>query len=288
MEKSETLASETRAKVSNFLALALAALLVVAILYLFSALLRWLLTALRELWYTRILPLLNRPAVAPGFLIGEFTNLAGTPADSAAKVAPITITQKLIAWNQLVQDKLVPVEMAPDVDLGAMAWLKVLWSWILPRPARGYRVNGTLLTGPAGLYQLAVQRTNLGRNSVDRTRLFESGLPSPSEAYVNMAEEAAKWLVLPADLEADAAVASAKGFTSTGANPSSASEVFDRALVTLLPVRQQVNQGQVDFPNARRRMSEAEAMVAQLPSESELRAELTRVIADLRKSVPGG
>jgi hypothetical protein len=287
VEKSTTLASETRAKVSDFLALALALLLVVAILYLFSAFLRWLLTALRELWYTKILPLFSRPAVAPGFLINDFANLVGAPADSAVKVVPIAITQKLIAWNQLVQDKLVPVEMVPDVDLGAMAWLKVLWSWILPRP-RGYRVNGTLLTGPAGLYQLAVQRTNLGRNSVDRTRLFESGAATASEAYVNMAEEAAKWLILPADLEADAAVAAAKGFASATASPASASAVFDQALATLLPVRQQVNQGQVDFPDARRRMSEAEAMVAQLPSDSELRAELTRVIADLRKSVPGG
>jgi hypothetical protein len=197
------------------------------------------------------------------------------------------MTEKLIAWNRLVQDKQVPVELTPALDLGPMAWLKVVWNWLLPRP-RGYRVSGALLAGPAGQHQLAVQRTDLSRNSVDRSRILERPVQAPAQAYRDMAGEAAKWLIMPADIEASQAMAMAKGFLDEHADAGSASEVFDRAIDMLLPVRQQVNQGQVDFPEARRRMADAETMVARLPSNSGLRAELTRVIADLRKSVPGG
>lgn len=287
VEKPVTLASETRAKVLDVLATILAGLLLIVTLYLLAALLRWLLTELRELWYTRILPLLGRPAVPPGILIGDFTVPTGASAESAARIVPIAMTEKLIAWNQLVQDKQTPVEIAPDLNLGTMAWLKVIWNWILPRP-RGYRVSGALLAGPAGQHQLAVQRTDLGRNSVDRSRIFESTLQAPAQAYRDMAGEAAKWLVLPADIEADQALAAAKGFDEARSDSSSASDIFDAALNTLLPVRQQVKQGQIAFPDARRRMRDAEVMVAQLPPNSELRAELTRVLADLRKAVPGG
>jgi hypothetical protein len=102
-----------------------------------------------------------------------------------------------------------------------------------------------------------------------------------------MAGEAAKWLVAPDDLEADNAVAAAARGVGEP-QPLPASQVFDEALNLLLPVRQQVNQGLVDFPDARRRLSQAEAMIARLPSNSSLRAELQRVIEGLRKSVPAG
>ncbi len=281
-----TLAETTRAKVLDISGTVLAALAAVVLLYFAAALLRWLLAALRELWYTRILPLLNRPAVPPGFLIGEFNNLVGADAEGAARVVPLAMTEKLIAWNRLVQDKQVPVEMAPALDLGPMAWIKVLWSWILP-PARGYRVTGTLLNGSAGAFQLAVQRTDLGHNIVDRSTIFERRSPSSEEAFRLMAGEAAKWLVKPADMEADKAVAAAKRAVGDG-TALSTSEVFDQALDLLSPVRQQINQGLVDYADARQRLRQAEAMVAQLPSASELRAELTKVIGSLRKSVPGG
>jgi hypothetical protein len=146
-------------------------------------------------------------------------------------------------------------------------------------------VTGTLLSSSAGSHQLAVQRTNLGRNSVDRSRIFESALEPPAEAYRAMAGETAKWLVHPTDIEADRAVALARG-AGQGA-PAVASAVFDEAINLLLPVRQQVNQGMVDFPEGRRRLHAAQAMIAELPSDSALRTELTRVVADLRKSVPG-
>ena len=281
-----TLVETTRSKLLDIGATALAALAVVVLLYFAGALLRWLLGALRELWFMRILPLLNRPTVAPGLLIGEFDNSAGVGAEGAARVVPLAMIEKLIAWNRLVQDQQVPVQMAPALELGPMAWLKVLWSWILP-PPRGYRVTGSLLSGSDGAFRLAVQRTDLKRNSVDGSTTFERRYPSAEEAFRLMAGEAAKWLVKPADMEADKAVAEVRRAAGEGA-ALSASEAFDQALDLLLPVRQQVNQGAIDYPDARHRLRQAEAMIAQLPAASKLRAELTKVIESLRKSVPGG
>jgi hypothetical protein len=266
-----------------------AGLLLIALLYLFGALLRWLLTTLRELWYMRILPLLGRPAVLPGFLLGEFVN-PGSPAENtavpgaAARIIPIGITEKLTEWNQLVRDRQVPIELERERYTGPLAWLRVLWAWVLP-PPRGYRVTGTLLSGVTGTQQLAVQRTNLGRNSVDRSRIFESLLEPSLEAYRAMAGETAKWLVVPGDIEADRAMTMARGAGQS--SPALASAVFDEAINLLLPVRQQVGQGTVDFPEGRRRLRAAQALIADLPTESGLRAELTRVVADLRKAVPG-
>jgi hypothetical protein len=285
-EAATTLTSETRSKVLDVLATLLAALLLIGLLYLLAALLRWVLTALRELWYTRILPALGRRAVLPGFLIGQFGSLTGAN-ESAVKLVPIALTEKLVAWKRLVHDKETTLELAPDLDLGAMSWLKIVWSWLLPRP-RGYRVTGALLTSATGRHQLAVQRVNLSSNSVEHSRIFESPLPAPEEAYRDLAGEAAKWLMFPGDIEADPAVAEAKGFMDATTAPNTASAVFDQALEELLPVRQQVNQGLIDFADARSRLRRAEALVVELPSNSHLRTELTRVIADLRKAVPGG
>ena len=70
--------------------------------------------------------------------------------------------------------------------------------------------------------------------------------------------------------------------------PAQLQEAIDSGRTQTLPVRRQVNQGQINFADARQRIAGAEAMVARLPTNSALRAELTRVIADLRKSIPGG
>lgn len=283
-----TLASTTRGKTVDILATVLAGLLIIAFLYLIAALLRLVLTALRELWYLRVLPLFKKPAVPPGFLIAEFATPDDMSVEGAAREIPILITEKLIAWNQLVNDREIPVELAPDLDLGVMAWIQIFWRWLLP-PPRGYRVAGALFSGSGQSPRLAVQRTNLSRNSVDRSRVFE-GAPGETarDAFRRLAGEAAKWLLMPGDIEADQAVAMAKGFGDEAQAPNSASAVFDRAIDTLLPVRRQANQGLIDFPDARQRLRDAEAMVAQLPFDSQLRAELTSVIADLRRAVPAG
>jgi hypothetical protein len=263
-----------------------AALVLIALLYLLGAFLRWLLSALRELWYMRIVPLFGRPAIVPGFLLGEFAGAWTPDEELASRIVPVAITQKITDWNQLVRDKQAPIDLERERYTGPLAWLRVLWAWVLP-PPRGYRVTGTFLPGSAGAHQMTVQRTNLGRNSVDRSRVFESRLEPPAEAYRAMAAEAGKWLLLPADIEADAAVALTSG-AGASASGAPASGSFDQAIALLLPVRQQVQQGSIDFPDARRRLRDAETMIVQLPTESLLRAELVRVVADLRRAVPAG
>jgi hypothetical protein len=229
---------------------------------------------------------MRRPAVEPGFLIGEFSNNIGTAGDNAVRIVPYALTDKLLLWNQLVQAKEVPVEPEPALDLGGMGWLKVFWRWFLPAP-RGYRVTGALLPGSRGAYRLAVQRTNLARNSVDRSTAMERAGSSAEAVFAELAGEAAKWLVKPEDMEA--AAASMRGLRSVRGEGDilSPSEIFDQAIELLLPVRQQVNQGAIDFADARERLRNAARLLNDLPSESPLRRDLETVIADLRASVPG-
>lgn len=283
----ETLASAFGVKLREFAGTALAALVVVILVYLLANVFRWVLQALRELWFTRGLPLLGKPAVQPGFLIGEFTNALGESGDNAARIVPLAFTEKLIRWNQLVQSKEVPVEPEPKLDLGGMGWLKVLWSWILP-PPRGYKVTGALLKGPTGAYQLAVQRQALSSNSIDRSTMLEQRGTSVEDAFRKMAGEAAKWLVNPEDMEASQAIVRGmKAARDVGdAMQLTPSEVFDQALDLLLPVRQQVAAGAIDFADARNRLRSAEGLLSQLPLGSGLRHDLESAIADLRRSVP--
>lgn len=284
-----TFGDEISARLREFLGTALAALLLVVLVYLLANVLRWLLQALREAWYLRVLPLLKRPAIAPGYLIGEFTNSLGDPGANAVRIVPLAMTEKLLAWNQLVQAREVPVEPEPSLNLGGMGWLKILWRWILPAP-RGYRVSGALLMNSEGLYQLAVQRTALVRNNVDRSATFEKAAASPDAAVRDLAGEAAKWLVNPEDIEASQAVV--RGMRATKGTGDAllltASEIFDQALELLLPVRQQVNAGAIDFVEARSQLRAAESLLGQLPAGSSLRRDLQTVIADLRRSVPAG
>ena len=186
-----TLGQTVGTRLQDYLGITLAALVLVVLVYLLANAIRWVLTALRELWYTKVLPWFKRPAIAPGFLIGEFTNGLGAGGDNATRIVPLVITEKLLAWNQLVQAKEIPVEPEPRLDLGGMGWLKVLWSWILP-PARGYKVTGALMMSDQGLYQLAVQRIGLARNAVDRSTVFEKAGASPDAVYRSLAGEAAK------------------------------------------------------------------------------------------------
>lgn len=284
-----TLSKTIGARLQDYLGTTLAALVLVVLIYLLANAIRWALTALRELWYLRVLPLLNRPAVAPGFLIGEFANGLGVAGANATGLIPLAITEKLLAWNQLVQAKEVPVEPEPRLDLGGMSWLKVLWSWILP-PPRGYKVTGALMMNAQGLYQLAVQRTALARNVIDRSAVFEQAGASPDTVYRALAGEAAKWLVSPADIEGSQAIAGGMRATRgvSAGTLLTPSEIFDQALDLLLPVRQQVSAGAVDYVDARSRLRAAEGLLSQLPENSGLRHDLETVIADLRKHVPTG
>ena len=143
---------------------------------------------------------------------------------------------------------------APPVDLGSMAWIKVLWTWLVP-PPRAYKIDGALLGNQPGAYRLMIRRTDLSTNSVDASRTFETTVGVAEVAFQGMAELAAKWLCYPRDIEASAAVARGIRAADAGgadATPSSASEIYDAALDLLLPVRQQINQGAIDYADRAR------------------------------------
>jgi len=282
-----SLAETVNTRLRDYLGTTLAALILVVLIYLLANAIRWALQTLREVCYVRLLPLLNRPAIAPGYLIGEFANSLGDRGVNAARLVPLALTEKLLAWNQLVQAREMPVEPEPSLNLGGMGWLKILWRWILPAP-RGYKVTGALLMNDAGLYQLAVQRIGLARNRVERSMTFEKAGASPDGVFRSLASEAAKWLVNPSDIEAGQAIARGmKAIRSAGeAVQLTPSEVFDQALELLLPVRHQVSAGAIDFADARDRLRAAEGLLSQLPEGSSLRRDVQGVIADLRRSVP--
>jgi hypothetical protein len=280
----ETAVSSVWSKLINYGSTVVASLFAVVLVYLLASALRWLLYGARELWLMRIRLWLRRPAVQPGFLIGEFVNGLGDDSGNMPRI----VTQALL--EKLVQAREIPLEPSPALDLGGMGWLKIMWTWILP-PARGYRVTGMLLQNPAGAYQLSVQRIVLAHNRVDLSKTIEKRGASPDSAFRVMASEIAKWLVSPADMAASDAVArgmSAKRDVGEAEVVLTPSEVFDQALELLLPVRQQVNQGAVDFNFARKQLADGEQLLTQLPDSSQLRGDLQGVVTDLRKSVPAG
>ena len=109
------------------------------------------------------------------------------------------------------------------------------------------------------------------------------------EAFRAMAGEAAKWLLKPQEMEASAAAVSDR-VMEKGREKSkalTASEIFDQAMLLLLPVRQQADQGAIDYRAARQRLTSAEGLIAQLPESTVLRNDLQSVVDDLRRSVPG-
>jgi hypothetical protein len=277
-------------KLADYGSTIVAGLLAVVLVYLLASAFRWLLYWLRELWLTRVRVLLRRSAILPGFLIGEFANGLEDGGANVPGIVSQALSEKLVMWNRLVHAKEVPVEPAPTLDLGGMGWLKILWSWILP-PLRGYKVTGALLQSPTGAYQLSVQRTDLAHNRVDMSTTLEKRGASPETVFRAMAGEAAKWLVTPADMEASAAVVRGmRAVRGIGEEAMSLtpSEIFDQALELLLPVRQQVNQGAIDFGYARKQLQDAEALLSQLPEGSQLRRDVQDVITDLRRAVPAG
>ncbi len=286
----ESAASSVWSKLLNYGSTVVAGLIAVVLVYLLASAFRWLLYGARELWLMRVRPWFRHPAVQPGFLIGEFINGLGDDSSNMPSIVTQALLEKLMQWNQLVQAREIPVEPAPALDLGGMGWLKIMWAWILP-PARGYKVTGMLLQNTAGAYQLSVQRTVLAHNRVDLSKTLEKRGSSPEGAFRAMASEIAKWLVSPADMAAGDAVARGMRAMRDVAEAEVAltpSEVFDQALELLLPVRQQVNQGAVDFNFARKQLADGEQLLTQLPDTSQLRGDLQGVISDLRQSVPAG
>lgn len=261
-------------------------LFVVVALYVLSQALRWVMFAVRELFYLRVLPFFRRPARARPFLIGEFVDATGIQGHPYGRWVTQRITEKLLIWNQLVQAKEIPIEPAPVLDFGGMSWIRVLWNWLLP-PPRAFKIDGVLSGDQPGAFRLSVRRTDLSTNSVDASQTFESAKAVAEAAFQEMAEAAAIWLTHPRDIEAGAfamtGLRSVRGLESAAL---SASDTFAEAVNLLLPVRQQVNMGAVDYADARQRLNDATALLSNFPEGSSLHADLTAVIADLHRAVP--
>ncbi len=82
---------------NNFSSTVLAGLLLVLLAYLLARAIRWLWGQGRELFYLRLLPQLNRPAVKPSYFVGEFTNATSDPkfkgAGSWARQSPNSLSR---------------------------------------------------------------------------------------------------------------------------------------------------------------------------------------------------
>ncbi|MCU0500257.1 MAG: hypothetical protein MUC51_00565 [Anaerolineae bacterium] len=275
-------------KTGDAVATVLPFLLIVLALYVLSQALRWIMFAVREFYYLKLFPFFRQPAQARPFLMGEIADGTGMQGFPGTRVVTQRITEKLLAWNQLIQAREIAVEPAPPVELGSMAWIKVLWTWLVP-PPRAYKIDGALMGNQPGAYRLMIRRTDLSTNRVDASRTFETTVGVPEVAFQGMAELAAKWLCYPRDIEASVTVARGMRAAEAGgaaAALASASEIYDAALDLLLPVRQQINQDAVDYADARERLRQANELLQNLPDGSRLYADLKAVIADLSRSVP--
>lgn len=279
-----TFAETLNVKTSEIIGTALPLLIVLLALFALAESIRRGLFVVREFFYLRVLPSLHRPARGRPYLIGEFTDATGLPGFQGARIVSQALAEELLKWNQLVQAQTTPVEPTPFVDLGNIAWVKALWTWILP-PPRAFRIEGVLLGDQPGAYKLAVQRTDLSTNTVDAVCTFESARPTPEAAFGEMAVAVAGWARHPRDFEASAAVE--RGLRAVrGAGeptPRSAREVYAEAVGLLLPIRQQLNLGAVDYTDARERLRQAEDLLKDLPTGSGLHADLQAIIADLRR-----
>jgi hypothetical protein len=271
-------------KWNDFAATTAAGVLLLFGLYLLAQCFRWVLTGLRELWLMRLIRLFGQPARHPGFIIGDFSDHTGLAGFSGTQIVAQTLTEKLLAWNQLVRTKEVQVIPTQVVDVAGMSWIRVLWTWLVP-PPRGWRVLGGLLRDEMGNDQLTIQRVQLGSNRVDSSQTFESCNNSPEESFRAMANEAAKWLLNPREMEASAAAVRAPA-DHFNAGPQTASEIFDESLRILLPLRQQARQGLMVRSDAQQRLKDAQTMVGRLPNRSPLRRDLNGVIKDLQRRVP--
>ncbi len=264
-----------------------AGLILLALVFLLALGLRWALYGGRELWLTRGLPLTGRPAIDAPFLMGEFVDAVAEPGLAGGQIVRQALTEKLLAWNQLVEVRITPVEPALPPHLDSAAWLRAFWQWVAP-PSRGYEVRGSLYRN-GQTYGLAVQRISLRRRRVDCGQTFESTDAPAADAFRAMAGEAAKWLLQPDDMEAAAAPQGSRAVSPDGPLPDqlppTASEAFDRALTLLLPVRHMLQQGALNEADALCRLEEAREMAEQLPAQSGLRREIEEVVGEIGKQV---
>lgn len=262
--------------------LALALLLVLTALWVLSGAARWLLFGLREFVLTRVLGWFRRPNRSRGFRLGDIRE-PGAPLSPLPELFAAALAGEITRWNQLMVTPVTPLEPGPPLDLGRMGWLELFWRWFVPR-SRHDRIDVVLSRGVASTTRASVQRVSLATGKVRRSATFEAFAASPEDTVRILAGEAAKWLLVPETMEVAGTATVAVG---SGEERQGASRVYGRAMALLLPLRQQVALGQINYPEARRSLHEAELLVEGLPEESDLRLALGEVIAGLRQSVPG-
>ena len=295
-----TFGSTFSKQLTDFTGTALAGLLLILLVYVFAQLLRWAWINGREAWWTRGVAWLRGKAVKPSYVIGTFADASETGVTDfpGPKIVAQALTEQLVGLNEGVQPELqVPVK-PEGLELGGMAWIKLLWDWILP-PPWAYKVEGVLLGNKGDGYKLAVARIAMAHNRIDASRTFEPAYGAGQSAgliFRELAATAALWLRDPIGVGATTAAArgmvAARGVGEEAAAgvALSPTEIVNEVLAILVPLRQQIAGGIRDqeFVTARQRLAEAATLLRGLPEASALRQDLQSSIDDLRGRVQPG
>jgi hypothetical protein len=145
-----------------------------------------------------------------------------------------------------------------------------------------------------GPYRLSLERVDLRTKKVDASHTFESGADAPGQAFRELGMTPAFWVRDPSGMEASPGMlempAKAQGL-STNARPATEptpAQIASDALKLLGSVRQQVKLGSVDYTSAPRSLTEAQALIEQLPATAKLRQDLQSAIDDLWQAVQPG
>jgi hypothetical protein len=263
-------------------AIALAAALIFVLLYAALRIFRRFFGWLRELWFTRLRPLLGMPPIAPGIAVGEFTEATEVPGYVGAEIVMQTVEESLVRWNRAVPPALqTPVLLRP-LDMVGLSRLNALWAQV-STPFRGYLASGLLLGGETEGCRLSVERLDWRTHRVDASHTFEGSAATCAEAFRELARVAALWLRDPLGMEETPEQLAGPG----GSVPTPAQIAF-AALDVLAPVRLQVDAEEVAYPAAPKALDEAQALVNQLPPGSSLRRDLQSAVDDLRGRIQPG
>jgi hypothetical protein len=302
-EPAPSFASTFARQWSDLGSVALAGLILLLVVYVLAKAARQALYWSRELWLTRILPALTLKPVKPPYLLGDFVDATKIENAQGASVVSQALAEQLVRDNEAVAKwENTPIEAAPSLELGAMAWIRVLWSWIMP-PPRGYKLNGVLLAPAADTFQLAAQRVELVSNRIDASHTFTQTGGTVAQAARLLAAQAARWARDPAGYEAlladrpavstEAAAGPRRGIPRSGRGaeesltpaPPPPGDPLDLALENLRAARRLSSQGPARRADALAKAAEAEEQARLLPVGSSLRSDLEAEIEALRAAL---
>ncbi len=270
----------------DLIAVALAAVGVVLLVYLSARGLRWLLSVVRELWFTRV----KRPPVQPGFVIGDFQNATGDDSLQGPQIVGQALTEQLVRWNEAVPAELRQAVRVDALQIAGLGWLRTLWRQVF-LPERAFRVSGVLLGKQPGPYRLSVDRLDLRSGAVDASYTFETNADprGPAQAFRELATTAAFWLRDPAGMQAfpQAMGAPSRAPADQAPGPPGPIQLAGEALKLLAVVRHSIR-GAVDYSVQPRSLNDAQGLIERLPEKSSLRQALQSSLDDLRRQVQPG